>query len=79
MGIYYMYPLKFITWCKLNISLNAYESTLLLEVLQSRIDEISILLESDNLESDNLEHSALISRAKFQLGQCNKLVSKISF
>lgn len=74
-----MYPLKFTTWCKLTISLNAYEATLLLEVLQSRIDEISILLESENLESENLEHLALISRAKFQIGQCNKLVSKISF
>jgi hypothetical protein len=62
----------------LTLSLNAYEATLLLEVLQSRIDEISYLLDSDNLESDNLEHSALISCAKFQLGQCNKLVSKIS-
>jgi len=62
----------------LTLSLNAYEATLLLEVLQSRIAEISYLLDSDNLESDNLEHSALISRAKFQLGQCDKLVSKIS-
>ncbi len=62
----------------LTLSLNPYEISLLRELLQSRIDEVSELLESKKIETNNPEHLSIISSAKFHNSHYKRILSKIS-
>lgn len=61
------------------ITLNEYERTLLVNVLKDRISEFSTLLDSENLDSNNLEHKAIIAKANFEKGQCEKFLTRLQF